>query len=205
MKYADAEKQYQDMVILVHNGYFYSAFNGSAVILNQLFGYKLYLTKSGKLSTGGPNLQKIENGLKNYGYGYVVLEFYGKVIVHPGNPICLSQPLSYYSSNSFLVNNNVLSKSNKQKTKATTSSSGKKMMPSASVVKLNSVVYVTDIDYGTIQRYVIVPDDKANPAMGLMSINSNIGQSLIGRHVGDVVKIWLATGWYRVSIMYINP
>ena len=79
------------------------------------------------------------------------------------------------------------------------------MMPSASVVKLNSVVYVTDIDYGTIQRYVIVPDDKANPAMGLMSINSNISQSLIGRHVGDVVKIWLATGWYRVSIMYINP
>ena len=202
MNCEEAEKQYPNMVILFHSNSFYRAFNESAVVLNQLFGYKLCVYKNGRLCTGGPNLQKIVSGLFDHGYGYVIFEYGGNVIVSKGNPINLSYPLSYYVANSLLSNNNVSSKS--QKSVSATSTSLGKMSPSADVVRLNSIVYVTDIDYGTIQRYVIVSDDKVNPATGLMSVNSAIGKTLLGCHVGDVVKIWLATGWYRVSIRYIN-
>lgn len=74
VKYSDWEDEFPGYVIIQKEGYFYSAHNSSAVALNQVLDYKIFIDNYGRETTGGPSLEKIEAALEHHGIKYVVIE-----------------------------------------------------------------------------------------------------------------------------------
>lgn len=56
------------------------------------------------------------------------------------------------------------------------------------VAALGGAVTVEDLDAGGDRDIVLVMPEASDPRAGLISIESPLGQALLGRHVGDVVE-----------------
>jgi transcription elongation factor GreA len=68
-------------------------------------------------------------------------------------------------------------------------------------VGLGSKVLVLDMDKDEQIRYKLVTSEEADVTKGLISTSSPIGRALIGKRVGDVVKIQIPAGVREMEIL----
>lgn len=74
LTYSKFEELYPEHVIIMKEGCFYSAHNASAQVLNRELEYKLAEDIFGRLTTGGPDIDKITRILTEENYSYIVIE-----------------------------------------------------------------------------------------------------------------------------------
>ena len=55
-----------------------------------------------------------------------------------------------------------------------------------------------------MMSYAIVPEKEANFKEGKLSINSPIGQGLLGKQVGDIAEIQVPAGKVQFEVMEIT-
>src|SRR5713226_7556677 len=68
-------------------------------------------------------------------------------------------------------------------------------------VGLGSTVVVLDIDKDEKVRYKLVTSEDVDVAKGLISTSSPIGRGLLGKRVGDSVRIQIPTGMREMEIV----
>ena len=73
-----------------------------------------------------------------------------------------------------------------------------------SKVLLYSNVKIKNVKSGMMMSYAIVPEKEANFKEGKLSINSPIGQGLLGKQVGDVAEIQVPAGKVQFEIVEIT-
>ncbi len=73
-----------------------------------------------------------------------------------------------------------------------------------SKVLLYSTVKIKNTKSGMIMTYAIVPEKEANFKEGKLSINSPIGQGLLGKQVGEVAEIQVPAGKVHFEIIEIT-
>jgi len=71
-------------------------------------------------------------------------------------------------------------------------------------VGLGSEVTVLDVDKDKQIKYTLVTSEEVDAAKGLISTSSPIGRSLLGKQVGDAVKIQIPGGTREVEIMELK-
>lgn len=71
-------------------------------------------------------------------------------------------------------------------------------------VGLGSKVVVLDTDKDEKQTYKLVTSEEADAAHGMISTTSPIGRGLIGKKVGDVVKIVIPDGSREMEILELT-
>ena len=74
----------------------------------------------------------------------------------------------------------------------------------SSKVLVLSNVKIKNQSNGILMDYTIVADGEANLAEGKISVNSPIGQGLLGKSVGDIAKINVPTGIINFEIIEIS-
>ena len=74
----------------------------------------------------------------------------------------------------------------------------------SSKVLVLSNVKIKNKSNGMMMDYTIVADGEANLAEGKISVNSPIGQGLLGKSVGDIAKISVPTGIINFEIIEIS-
>ena len=74
----------------------------------------------------------------------------------------------------------------------------------SSKVLVLSNVKIKNQSNGMMMDYTIVADGEANLAEGKISVNSPIGQGLLGKSVGDIAKISVTTGIINFEIIEIS-
>tara|TARA_B100002019_G_C21268923_1_gene601012 strand:- start:476 stop:949 length:474 start_codon:yes stop_codon:yes gene_type:complete len=74
----------------------------------------------------------------------------------------------------------------------------------SSKVLVLSNVKIKNQSNGMMMDYTIVADGEANLAEGKISVNSPIGQGLLGKSVGDIAKISIPTGIINFEIIEIS-
>ena len=82
-KYRKFEELYPRHVVVMKEGYFYSVHNASAKVLNYVLDYKLVDDYWGRVTTGGPDPEKIAGALRDNGFSYIIVE--GDVIAEEYN------------------------------------------------------------------------------------------------------------------------
>ena len=73
-----------------------------------------------------------------------------------------------------------------------------------SKVLLYSIVKIKNVKSGMTMTYTIVPEKEANFKEGKLSINSPIGQGLLGKQVGDVAEIQVPAGKVQFEVLEIT-
>ena len=73
-----------------------------------------------------------------------------------------------------------------------------------SKVLLYSNVKIKNTKSGMMMTYAIVPEKEANFKEGKLSINSPIGQGLLGKQVGEVAEIQVPAGKVQFEIIEIT-
>lgn len=73
-----------------------------------------------------------------------------------------------------------------------------------SKVLLYSTVKIKNVKSNVTMTYTIVPEKEANFKIGKISINSPIGQGLLGKQVGDVAEITVPAGKMNFEILEIT-
>jgi transcription elongation factor GreA len=71
-------------------------------------------------------------------------------------------------------------------------------------VGLGSQVVVLDVKKDEEQTYTLVTSEEADAATGRISANSPIGRGLVGKEVGDVVKIQIPGGVREFEILKLT-
>jgi transcription elongation factor GreA len=73
-----------------------------------------------------------------------------------------------------------------------------------SSVRILNKVKIRNKSNNSVMEYQIVPESEANFKLGKIAINSPIAQGLIGKKVGDVVKITVPSGIIPFEIVSIS-
>jgi len=73
---------------------------------------------------------------------------------------------------------------------------------SATIVQLGSTV-VVDFD-GDQERYVLVRSEAATPSHGLLSIESPLGQALVGKRAGQTAEVESPSGHVSVRLLRVE-
>jgi transcription elongation factor GreA len=71
-------------------------------------------------------------------------------------------------------------------------------------VGLGSEVVVLDMDKDQEQTYLLVTSEEADVASGKISTSSPIGRGLLGKQVGDTVKIKIPDGMREMEILSLK-
>jgi len=71
-------------------------------------------------------------------------------------------------------------------------------------VGLGSTVVVLDVKKDEEVTYYIVTSEEADAAKGRVSTNSPIGRSMLGKEVGDVVKVQIPGGMKELEILKLT-
>jgi transcription elongation factor GreA len=71
-------------------------------------------------------------------------------------------------------------------------------------VGLGSEVVVLDREKNQEVTYRLVPSEQADVAKGWISTTSPIGKGLLGKEVGDVVRIQIPGGWRELEILQLK-
>ncbi len=74
----------------------------------------------------------------------------------------------------------------------------------ATSVRLLSKVKIKNQTNNSIMEYLIVPESEANFKIGKIAVSSPIAQGLIGKKVGDIVKIKVPSGTIPFEIISIS-
>ncbi len=208
--YSYLKHLYPRYVILILAGWFYDAYENSAHILNECFGYKVYETMHGQERAGFPKyvLDKVLNTLERYKINYLVVENYEIVI-----------------KNSF-ENNNY--------TTYNTTKSSPRFRPAPPRIICNTIVKIGDTvsfmyeDSGEIVELEIIPlnrkvkyrnfggayygastefvaDLKEDFADDQIADDSPIARALLGHEVGEIVEVKLPNNKsQKIKIININ-
>lgn len=75
---------------------------------------------------------------------------------------------------------------------------------STSVVNVGSVVKLFDVEFDEEVEYKIVGEDESDPINGKISNNSPVGKSLIGKKVGEEVRVTTPGGECVYKILNIG-
>jgi len=73
-----------------------------------------------------------------------------------------------------------------------------------SFVRLLNRVKIRNKSNNSVMEYLIVPESEANFKMGKIAVSSPIAQGLIGKKVGDIVKITVPSGIIPFEIISIS-
>jgi transcription elongation factor GreA len=73
-----------------------------------------------------------------------------------------------------------------------------------SSVRLLNRVKIRNKSNNSVMEYLIVPESEANFKLGKIAINSPIAQGLIGKKVGDIVRIKVPSGTIPFEIISIS-
>jgi transcription elongation factor GreA len=73
-----------------------------------------------------------------------------------------------------------------------------------STVRLLNRVKIKNQTNNSIMEYLIVPESEANFKLGKIAVSSPIAQGLIGKKVGDIVKIKVPSGTIPFEIISIS-
>jgi transcription elongation factor GreA len=73
-----------------------------------------------------------------------------------------------------------------------------------SSVRLLNRVKIRNQTNNSVMEYLIVPESEANFKMGKIAVSSPIAQGLIGKKVGDIVKITVPSGTIPFEIISIS-
>lgn len=73
-----------------------------------------------------------------------------------------------------------------------------------SFVRLLNRVKIRNKSNNSVMEYLIVPESEANFKLGKIAISSPIAQGLIGKKVGDIVKIKVPSGTIPFEIISIS-
>ncbi len=73
-----------------------------------------------------------------------------------------------------------------------------------SSVRLLNRVKIKNQTNNTVMEYLIVPESEANFKLGKIAVSSPIAQGLIGKKVGDIVKIKVPSGTIPFEIISIS-
>lgn len=73
-----------------------------------------------------------------------------------------------------------------------------------SSVRLLNRVKIRNQSNNTVMEYLIVPESEANFKLGKIAVSSPIAQGLIGKKVGDIVKITVPSGVIPFEIISIS-
>jgi transcription elongation factor GreA len=73
-----------------------------------------------------------------------------------------------------------------------------------SSVRLLSKVKIKNQTNNSVMEYLIVPESEANFKLGKIAVSSPIAQGLIGKKVGDIVKIKVPSGTIPFEIISIS-
>jgi transcription elongation factor GreA len=71
-------------------------------------------------------------------------------------------------------------------------------------VGLGSTVLVLDVEKDEEMTYKLVTSEEADATKGMISTNSPIGRSLIGKQVGDEVKVMIPGGTRNMEILKLT-
>lgn len=71
-------------------------------------------------------------------------------------------------------------------------------------VRVLTKVKVKNLKNGNLQTYYLVSPEEADFENGKMSVNSPIGRQLLGKRVGDVVKVNVPAGIIELEILEIS-
>ena len=71
--YSRFEKEYPNHAIIMKEGYFYSAHNKSAIVLNILLGYRTTSDFFGRVTTGGPDCKKIIAAFRKENISFILV------------------------------------------------------------------------------------------------------------------------------------
>lgn len=74
----------------------------------------------------------------------------------------------------------------------------------AHIIELGRTVTILDKDFGEEEVYTIVGSSEAAPAEGKISNESPIGETLMGKKIGDVVTVKTPGGALRFEIIKID-
>ena len=86
-RYRRYEEEYPDCAVIMKEGFFYSAHDMSAVVLNRVLDYRLAYDMFGRVTTGGPDPDKIADALKADDFNFVLAEKDTVLVHHEGrNP-----------------------------------------------------------------------------------------------------------------------
>lgn len=77
-------------------------------------------------------------------------------------------------------------------------------MPPGDKVIFGATVKIVNIGNDTSLTYKIVGDDEADVSIGKISVNSPIARALVGKEVGDVVKVSTPKGEVEYEIDTVN-
>jgi transcription elongation factor GreA len=71
-------------------------------------------------------------------------------------------------------------------------------------VVFGCTVTVSDVDNGEKQTYTIVGEDEADIKSGLISVTAPVARAMIGREVGDTVKVRTPKGQREIEIVGVK-
>lgn len=107
--YQKYENTYPEHIVIMKEGYFYSAHNNSAIQLAQIMGYSVMPDFWGRNTTGGPNIDKIRQTLNNTNYNFIIVEndcvTFKKDGVNPFMDSQINQDIEKCSSNTLDTSN----------------------------------------------------------------------------------------------------
>lgn len=72
--YKQYEESFPHHAIVMREGYIYTVHNRSAVVLNETMDYNLFVDNLDRLTTGGPDYEKIARTLRDDGLSFIILD-----------------------------------------------------------------------------------------------------------------------------------
>jgi transcription elongation factor GreA len=72
------------------------------------------------------------------------------------------------------------------------------------VVSIGSTVKIRDVEFGDEMEYLIVGSAEADPAENKISNESPVGRALLGRGIGDKIKVNVPAGAIEYEILEIK-
>lgn len=72
-------------------------------------------------------------------------------------------------------------------------------------VVFGTQVCISDVDSGDERTLTIVGEYESNIDNGHISLSSPLGRSLIGKHIGDIVKVQAPGGTKEYEILSVDP
>jgi regulator of nucleoside diphosphate kinase len=72
------------------------------------------------------------------------------------------------------------------------------------VVTMNSTVEICDLDSGEAETYTVLYPQDADIATDRISVLAPVGRALLGKRVGDVIRVTVPSGQRRIRIEAIR-
>lgn len=75
---------------------------------------------------------------------------------------------------------------------------------STGTISIGTRIRLLDMEENEEEEYQIVGSQEANPAIGRISDESPIGRALVGRQIGDIIKVEAPGGEFEYTILDVS-